>query len=380
MLGFLAKYLVQNSQGSEGILAVLDSLSQQGLPKAGPKHKTEPRIARDCELVTVAIAARLFGSAPVFRGPRRRKSHVARVFWPHVKPEDYLALRISVPPSLPERILLDTNAVRKIIHGDRDSLDIHRLLGCKGGHPVSLPFPTSLELSVALAQGRPAFEEWAAKVGMLDEVLDPEHPVVPGIPTEFAPVPPDSHCRAGWHLIRHAASVDDLKAGRDFIDETGNRDTMLFDPDAERTLEEFRKRYLERQAGFATYDGPTEIEDIVAALKLRGELVTGRSLEGADLELRCSVVRALEITKAGTAPGSHRLNDAVDGALLGFVETGILCTSDQKLKALVDRSTSFDAWRVMLPAQLLEWLEACTVPFGPDAPCGSGGTLNPAFL
>ena len=347
MLGSLAKYLVQNSRGSEGILAVLDSLSQQGLPKAGPKHKTESRIARDCELVTVALAARLFGSAPVFRGPRRRKSHVARVLWPHVQPDDYLALRISAPPSLPERILLDTNAVRKIIHGDRDSLDVHRLLRCKGGHPVSLPFLTSLELSVALVQGRPAFEKWVAKVGMLDEVLDPEHPVVPGVPTEFAPVPPDSHCRAGWHLMRDAASVDDLKAGRDFIDETGNRDTMLFDPDAERTLEAFRRRP----------DGD----------QLRGELVTGRSLEGADLELRCSAVRALEITKARTAPGSHRRNDAVDGALLGFVESGILCTSDQKLKALVDRSTSFDAWRVMLPAQLLEWLEARTVPFGPAA-------------
>jgi hypothetical protein len=63
--------------------------------------------------------------------------------------------------------------------------------------------------------------------------------------------------------------------------------------------------------------------------------------------------------------GRNRENDAFDDAMLLLPKDTVLCTSDVRLKRRVDRSKSHDAWRVMLPEEMLEWLEASPVPFGP---------------
>ncbi len=349
----LTRYLAETPGGCEGVLAVLNSLDQRALLRAAGSRE---RVVRDCERFAIAVAAEKFGSSSVFVGPNRRKSTISSVRWPNALTDNYLAIRVSSPPNPADRILLDSSVVRSIVHNDPSSMDLNRLLACKQGHPISLPLPTCLELAVALVQGRMPFSDWTAHVGLLDQVLDPVRPTVTGIASDLVPAIPESHCRAGWALLRHSRSVDDLRRGHDFVDEKGVLDNVALDPDAEADLSRFRAAYLTRQATFAAYEETVDVEDVVAGVKFNLELKLGRSMEGADLEVRCSAVRAREIVRTRNPPGAGRRNDAIDGALLGVVEVGILCTADRRLKAAADGSTSFDAWRVMLPTQLLEWL------------------------
>jgi hypothetical protein len=94
------------------------------------------------------------------------------------------------------------------------------------------------------------------------------------------------------------------------------------------------------------------------------EILGDRPLPGADLALRVSATRALEVIRTG-ASNPDRRNDGLDGAQLQLVELGLLCTQDAKLKRRADTSGAFDAWRVMQPDQLIMWLESTPIPFGP---------------
>jgi hypothetical protein len=357
-------YALQFPAGNEVALAVLDCLCDWVGMDPMARHMDKAQVARDCEAVAMALAVRRFGPASVFSGPRRRKSVLSRTFWPRAWPEEYQAIQIRNPPSSPERIVLDTSVVRGIVHGDGNSLDLKMLLARKGEHPVSLSVLCCQELCVALVDGRIGFEEWAMGIPLLDEVLDPHRPVVPGIATVFAPHLSERTYYETRLLLRHAKHVEQLKYGLVYVAEDGNPVRVRVDPTARKTLRDFGDRYLERLGSASGIRGPLEIEDIVADTKLKLELVMGRDPGGMDLWVRCAALRLIEVKRSGAAPSPNRHNDGVDDAMLGLVEGSVLCTSDERLKKRVDRSTSFDAWRVMLPDRLLDWLAAAPISWG----------------
>jgi hypothetical protein len=134
-----------------------------------------------------------------------------------------------------------------------------------------------------LLEGRLAFEAWAARIPLLDEVLDSQRPVVPGIATEFAPHLPAWQYRESWLLLRNAKCVDDLNAGHLYAAEDGNLASVRVDPSAGGMLRDFGDRYLVRLASISRIAGPLDIEDLVAETKQRCEMVSGRDLGGIDL-------------------------------------------------------------------------------------------------
>jgi hypothetical protein len=77
------------------------------------------------------------------------------------------------------RVLLDTCAVRKHIHGDDDSIDIPAVRARLTEYKVSIPGSTFAELIEQLLDKRLGFLDWSSAVGKLDTVLDPNWPCLP---------------------------------------------------------------------------------------------------------------------------------------------------------------------------------------------------------
>jgi hypothetical protein len=358
------KYVVENPTGDEVALAVLDELDRAAVETAAGNRRNARRLIADCEDLTLAALASLVGSRFVFCGPTRPKSRFAGFTRPRAWADACRAIRVALPAKTPARLLLDTSVARKVIQDDADAIDLSRLQKSKGDHRVSLTTLTALELNRQLVEGRILFEKWKARRVLLADILDPESPILPGEPTEFAPVSPPSFYREGWRLMCTAQSLDSLMAGLEYVDEKGETYLVALDPRATASVSNFGDRYL---AGFdrilRSGERP-EIEDLLASTRFFLEILTNRP--ACDLPLRASARRALEVIQAG-AHSPDRKNDAIDGAQLQFVEAGILCTQDGGLKRRADASGAFDAWRVMLPNELLTWLESDLIPFGPDS-------------
>jgi hypothetical protein len=357
-------YVIQNPRGDEVSLAVLNAVERSEVEALAGRGKRLSRLIRDCENLVVALLAGVMGRASVFVGPAREKSRVAAsAYWPSAWADTYRAIRVAVPSPQPERIHFDTVVVRHVISDDRRAIDLSRLAKSKGGHPISLSVPTVLELIAALLDGRIPFEQWKARVGLLDQVLDPAHPIVPGAPSTFAPVSDPSVYRRGWDLLREATSLTDLTDGLEHVDELGRKALLVFDPKTTSALSDFGNRYLDQLSSLLGTSERPSMEDLLASTRFMLEIMGDRPLHGADLALRVSATRALEVIRTGAA-NPDRKNDGLDGAQLQLVEVGLLCTQDAKLKRRADTSGAFDAWRVMQPDQLMTWLESTPILFG----------------
>jgi hypothetical protein len=351
-------YVMANPRGEDVILAAFDALGRDQVAAAAGTRSLQ-KIRRDCSELTLGLVAQIFGPASTFRGPRRRRSRWAAMVWPDAWTEEFYAVRVELPPATPDRIFFDTDTVRRFIHGDRDAIDLDRLARCKGSHPVSLTTVTALDLVVALTRDA-LWRDWQARVGRLDEVLDPHAPIFPSMPSVAAPT---EQYREWWETLKSAKTTADLVNGRGFTDVAGNPIHLELDPNASGVLDRFKERYLAGLQAVTATSEPQDLDDLIASARLRVELASATAPPGLDLSLRASAHRITRVIKDGKA-STTRGNDGPDQAQLQFVEHGIVCTHDRGLHRRARGSGSFDAWRVMFPNELLAWLETAPVPFG----------------
>lgn len=133
------------------------------------------------------------------------------------------------------RVLLDTNVVRKHIHGDPDQMDLGLIRSRLSVLRVSLADAAMVELAAdLLLEESVGFNPWQRAVAEFNEILDKELPIFPGGseladlaelrvgPTVFTE---DSklYYQASWRLMGQAQSASDLETGIIYRDSEGDK-------------------------------------------------------------------------------------------------------------------------------------------------------------
>ncbi len=279
-----------------------------------------------------------------------------------------------------DRILLDTDVVRKVIFGDPDALDLDALAEVRGDRLVSIADGALAELAAALLKDRIPFSKWVTQVTRFDVVLDPAAPIFPGgfelatlaglrpAPPTFDPASALAYYRASWQMLRRARTKEDLERPGEYIDPGGRRVPLQLDSkhvavlldaagakwsawvnDAGQQLRELRRNGDE-----------LDMEDLRELIRgfLGLDGMTGSALDKLDLAIRAIAVRTLQ---AGAAEpyNSKRRNDAIDFDLLfAAALPGLICTHDGRLVTLAQDTGSADASRVIHASELLGRLAA----------------------
>lgn len=280
-----------------------------------------------------------------------------------------------VPVQNLDRIVLDTNAVRSVIHGDSHALDLEALRLWKGQHPVSIADPAWAELVKQLLDGAVPFSLWAQRIQMFDAVLDSDLPIVPsgreaaamsGIQDspKFDYRQTQAYYRAVWHYVSSARGVKDFQKSQEFMFPDGRRyeiGPLL----AERLREvldhrfDLWQKFIKRLAsrGPIPADAADEVAaDILSALAVGMDVA---KIDRLDLPVRILARYAIKASAPEHPYLGDNPNDAIDFDVLFTVSMQvILCTSDGAMKKLAHQSGSADANRLMTPKELLDWLRS----------------------
>jgi hypothetical protein len=280
-------------------------------------------------------------------------------------------------PGRTDRILLDTSAVRKVIHGDADALDLARLKQLRGDNPVSLADSSIAELASALFDGRVKINDWTARVLLFDDVVDRDLPFAPGGSElsalaglrDAADLDLDgmqAHLQAAWQLFRSITTAADLSKKIEYT--TGNGQRFQISLDGLRTkgaLDEAAtgwKKWTDNartsKAEIAESGDVPDEEELREMIRndLHGDL-SDASLDKLDVAIRVIAKRTAQLKsgKSGYTPKGY--NDALDFDLLyGLALPAVVCTGDERLVRLARSTTASESWRVMNAADLLDWL------------------------
>ncbi|MFP2910238.1 hypothetical protein ACLESD_35405 [Pyxidicoccus sp. 3LFB2] len=250
---------------------------------------------------------------------------------------------------------------------------LQQLARLKGHRKVSLADPAWAELMKALAKpnGGLAFEEWRGRVDTLNTVLDPALPFEPsgresahlaGIETRpgFDIGRMSAYYRAVWHYTSSTNDTSDWAKPYTFEYADGTR-AVVGPLVPARVFEVFDAR-AQAWAEFiasAQRGEPTSLQALVD--KYRAGLARYFSPQAVDrLNLVIHATAHFEMSaRSQPTPYKAKPNDAVDlDILYGVSLPAILRTAEKRLVNIVGNTTSSDAWRVMRPNQLLEWLES----------------------
>ncbi len=375
-------YLGAHPNGEEVTLAVLQALSRDRLERVRSR-RSFGRVKQDVGLFTAQTLVDLHGANCVatLRRADGKSSSARRNTWPMLDWVDSFAPhRVLRPAPRVPRILLDTVTVRKVIYGDRDALDPVALAKLKGAHAVSIADGALAELAAALLRGSVPMEAWAQRIGMFDELLDPEFPVAPGgkeLATLWggqSPVGLDlgemrAYYRAAWNYLRHAKSVEGLCRKEVFHAPSGRAYEIALDREhVDATLAEAGTRW----SGWVT-----NVAAIIRNLRDDGETVTEadlRRLATSNLMLDMSAADAMKLdlvvhvlakramqAVTGATPYSpaSKPNDPLDLDLLfGIPLPAWICTVDMRLHRLVRSTTAADRDAVMTVEEILGRLAA----------------------
>jgi hypothetical protein len=290
-------------------------------------------------------------------------------------------------PPIVERIVLDTGVIRKVIHGDADAIDLNALARVKGQHPVSIADGAYAEIAAALLRNSVRIEEWSARIGLFDSILDPDFPVFPGGRelTSFCCGRPQpgmdleevkAFYRAAWVYLRSANSSEDLTRNEVYISPSGRNWSLgLTRQHVDGILSEIGQRWANFIANIAIHirtlrgQGHVITEDELHRVT-SSSLMVGMGCSDArklDLVVRVLSRRAIEAANGATpyrAGGTP--NDPLDLDLLFAIPIPAwICTSDSTLYNLVQQTTSADRNSVFMPDGLIERLSRGTATTEP---------------
>jgi hypothetical protein len=369
----VSDYVAQRPDAEDVTLVVFESIGQAELERLGVDRTPHQR-ETDVGLFTAQTLVNLYGAERVAtlrsdngQDAHPRPNHRARVAWV----TEFVPHRVlpGAPPSA-DRIILDTSTIRRVLHQDPDALDVAELNRLRGDHPVSLADGTIPELAAALTQGRLDVAVWANRIAVFDAVVDQDLPFAPGCDELAAiaglggPAEADldeirAFSRHAWTHFRSIGTADDIaKAGP-----VGRLDRTH----VEGVLEGAANRWTEwvdgvraEVANLAAAGDPLRDEEEVRDLlrhHLQEEDFSEQALDRLDVAVRVIARRTLQTGSAdGYRPEGH--NDALDFDLLfGLALPAIVCAADQRLINLARQTHAWDAWRMMSPQELIDWLQ-----------------------
>jgi hypothetical protein len=372
-------YLGQRPDAEDVTAAVFEKVGHTAIESVGSSVKPARRNT-DMGLFVAQKLVELYGEEAVFT--LRQDDGTSAQTRPHHRPAltwvtAYTPHRVLLADGRQDRILLDTSAVRKVIHGDADALDLAQLKQLQGQHRVSLADGAVAELAAALTQSRIKVADWAQRIHLFDDVIDPDLPFMPGgnelavlaglrAPAGFDLDDTRAYYCAVWRLLRAIQTDADLVKAEQYVAPNGDTMQIRFDGiRVENVLEDaadawkmwvdsarLEKLQLEAQGGQIS-------EDELAHL-LREEVrrdVSDRNVDKLEVAIRVSARRTFELkANKGYSPKGH--NDALDFDLLyGLALPAVVCTGDDRLVRLARSTTAWDGWRVMNAAELLAWLQ-----------------------
>jgi hypothetical protein len=364
----IESYFQARPDGETVTIHVLTALGL-GAVDAYAHGRTLDTVKQDLGRLIVIRMAKLNPPTSVFtyrqsdgRSPSARAAPVGapdwvRSFTPH---------RLVLGGGVGERIVLDTNVVRGVLHGDEGKLDLAELAILRGRHPVSLADPAWAEIVAFLLRAPEHFEAWKRTTLVLDGILDPHLPIVPtgreaalfagvlplrGYDTKLAA----SYYRNVWRFTSAATSPGDFARVHEYEGPDGH--VYAFGPLKAETVDAAFKRriaawqrFIERTMRAA----PQSEEESLTFIRedLERELPPS-AVDALDLYVRSIVRYGLDL-RAQLKPDE---NDAVDlDILFTTVLPAWLCTGDVRLQNIAWRSGSADAWRVTGPAALIDRL------------------------
>jgi hypothetical protein len=284
--------------------------------------------------------------------------------------------RVREMPTRPNsRIILDTSVVTETVRGNAKlGIDLAVLGALRGHRPVSLSQTAYFELTNQLRNQKFTFEQWQVVAPALDEVVDPEIPIVPlgtalrvmlgvEIPVEAEMKRGLRGLRAMWHVLKTARASNDLEEGRQIV--------------FEDELREFRASGIKGELDKTEQRWGRAFDGMVAALGRpiapgdRAWLATAirRKLGDEDVrlipELETTVQLAIEWLVLhgrryeqgqGYKP---KLNDAMDfDQLYALGLPAIICTSDDKFIRRVRPLKTPGSERILNPSELINQLRS----------------------
>ena len=130
------------------------------------------------------------------------------------------------------RVLLDTAAIRALIHGESEAQPLEELHRFASLLSVALANNTVPELALALHEERIPWKDWSSRGHLIDRLLDRASPIFPDerelecISTgttrpSSSGLPRAEHSRAIWDLLRRAKEPADLMVGPSFVGSDG---------------------------------------------------------------------------------------------------------------------------------------------------------------
>ncbi|HEY4242065.1 MAG TPA: hypothetical protein VGM88_19740 [Kofleriaceae bacterium] len=272
----------------------------------------------------------------------------------------------------PDRIVLDTNAIRNVLANDPNAIDLQELARHKGHHPVSIADPAWAELVKALLEGRIGFDAWAKRIHAVTAILDPGLPIAPSgrdaaAMSGIADAPKHdfghmaAYFRAVWKYVSDVRSPSDLEQPTIFESPRGERFKI-----GPLKLDTVSAVFDERATMWANFISRLRVNDASPAQTLdeiandiRASLAPGMDFDSMDrLDLVVRVIARLAVN-VNKKPKSSvpNANDAIDiDVLFSTMLPSIVCTSDKKMLAAARESGSGSAWRVKSPSELLVWL------------------------
>lgn len=366
----IASYFAARPDGEDVTVQVLQSLGRARLVRLAGSERQLDTVKQDVGLLVALRLVDLYGASRILSrredDGRRASTRPARSgpdwvnrFTPH---------RL-LPDSSTHRIVLDTNAVRAVLHGDSDALDLAELERLKGPRSVSIADPAWAELIKQFHDGRIKPHEWSERIKAFDRVLDPQLPLAPSgheaaamsgmaDPRKYDFAQTRAYYRAVWRYVADSKSPRDF--ARKEVFEAPNGARFQIGPLPKERVREVlaeRARLWDRFIASLRIGEQGDTDELANAILNNLTLGLGDAqVDKLDLVARVIADYAMKVNDP-RHPYVPDPNDAIDlDVLFAVALPAIVCTSDGGLLKLAKRSGSGLGWKVMKPAELLEWL------------------------
>ena len=386
-------YYAAHPDGEEVTVAVLAKLGRERLIQLSGGVGKLDAAKQDVGRLVPILLVELYGADRVttLREDNGRSVSTRAVKHPEVNWATRYTPHRVMPAGESWRIVLDTNAVRNVVQGASDPtqvLDLDALAQLKGKHTVSISDPTFVELLVQLLRGSIPWTQWSERAPLLEKVLDPNLPFLPGgrelanmagLTHDLALVGMDkdggydqaqseAYSQAVWRFLSKAKGPADFQKSLVYSAPNGQR-FKIGPIDVSKPDELVHARgsgwmgYLGRMVHLARHSGRTWTAD-----ELRAEYLSAFKVEyppaAADrLGLLADVLTNFTAKAINHPDYKPKPNDSMDfEVLFATVLPAVVCTSDVKMRKAARESLSSDGKLVMNPLELVAWLKAGGAP------------------
>lgn len=274
-------------------------------------------------------------------------------------------------------ILFDTNFIRGVIHNDKDAVKyLKRFKKYKHKVNFKLHEIAVVEIALALLEERVDFSEWKMRIGLFNNILDPEMPILPGgnefaqlanleDTTESKEVGGLEFYKCLWMLMNNLNSKDHLINGDVFTLKNGDKIRIGINVKKSKEVIESAKetwiKFIDNMRKLIAGNSISQ-EQIIKLIK--SDLDKDGKNRSNKLDAMASVLgRYIYLSVTSNNPynpnSEKRSGDIFDFNSLMYLSIDtIICTYDKKFQQLVKLSNSSQSDRVLSPEEVFKLLKS----------------------